>query len=48
VPDTLHTFVQANHFGLAGLAERASGEGGELQLSSQPGQGTVVTIILPS
>jgi signal transduction histidine kinase len=48
VPDTLHTFVQANHFGLAGLAERASGEGGELQLSSQPGQGTVVTITLPT
>lgn len=47
VPDTLHPFVQDNHFGLAGMAERAAIEGGTLKLFTQPGKGTIVTITLP-
>jgi len=36
----------AGHFGLAGIRERAALVGGELDISSQPGEGTVVKLIL--
>ena len=34
----------ANHFGLAGMRERAQLAGGELTITSQPGQGTCVIL----
>src|SRR5581483_6205866 len=35
------------HFGLIGMRERAERLGGELQLHSQPGQGTKVEVTVP-
>ena len=35
------------HFGLRGLTERAARIAADVQIASQPGQGTVVTIHLP-
>jgi len=33
-------------FGLTGMAERANLLGGELQVQSAPGQGTVMTVVI--
>jgi signal transduction histidine kinase len=46
VPDHPGDFVQAGHFGLLGLSERADLIGAELSLLSTPGKGTRVTIQL--
>ena len=35
------------HFGLLGMRERAERLGGELQLHSEPGQGTEVEVTVP-
>jgi len=34
------------HYGLAGMRERAQAVGGELTVSSQPGQGTQIQLTL--
>ncbi len=39
--------VASDHFGLLGMAERASLLGGQFDVSSSPGTGTVVTATLP-
>ena len=39
--------ARASGFGLAGMAERVRMLGGDLKVSSQPGQGTVVTVNVP-
>lgn len=36
------------HFGLLGMRERAEMLGGELQVASAPGQGTVITLTVPA
>ncbi len=36
-----------NHFGLVGMRERAKEIGAELTLSSTPGEGTKITVVLP-
>ena len=46
VPANPAEFSQKGHFGLLGLQERAEIIGAELQLSSIPGKGTTVLIIL--
>lgn len=38
--------VQAGHFGLAGMRERAQLAGGQLLMSSQPGAGTLVRLLI--
>ncbi|MCC9075647.1 sensor histidine kinase [Litorilinea aerophila] len=38
--------ASGNHFGLAGMRERAELVGGTLQIAGQPGQGTTVRLIL--
>lgn len=35
------------HFGLAGMEQRVAGLGGELHISSQPGRGTELLVVLP-
>ncbi len=39
--------VDGNHFGLATMQERAASVGGELQIDSNPIQGTQITLYLP-
>jgi len=48
VPAALHDLPAAGHFGLAGMAERASLIGGSLTVTSAPGQGTTVRIVWPA
>ena len=42
LPETFHTLAAQNHFGLAGMQERAELIGGRLTVESSPGQGTTV------
>ena len=44
VPETPDEFARQGHFGLLGLAERAELIGANLQVSSLPGNGTVVQV----
>jgi signal transduction histidine kinase/ligand-binding sensor domain-containing protein len=39
--------VDGEHFGITGMSERASGMGGEFELTSRPGQGTALRCRLP-
>lgn len=43
----LGTLTDAGHFGLAGMAERVRGVGGELRVHSSPGAGTALTAEVP-
>lgn len=47
VPERLIDLARDDHLGLVGAAERAEANGGELQVHSQPGSGTLVRAILP-
>ncbi|MEM6646346.1 MAG: two-component regulator propeller domain-containing protein [Bacteroidota bacterium] len=47
-PDTLLEWARAQHFGLAGAAERVDLMGGRLGVASAPGQGTTLRVMLPS
>lgn len=46
-PDSLEYFVQQNHFGLAGLKERAQLIGGTVELYSVPGHGCQLFLQIP-
>ncbi len=48
VPDRPEELAQRGHFGLVGMRERAALVGGRLALTSTPGQGTQVLVILPT
>lgn len=43
-----HQLSQQGHFGLAGMQERVQLHGGRLQIESEPGKGTVITVQLPA
>ncbi len=45
--DQLAALVKSGHFGLAGMRERVEMAGGSYQLSSDPGDGTTITVLLP-
>ncbi|HID85999.1 MAG TPA: hypothetical protein EYP55_01305 [Anaerolineae bacterium] len=47
-PERPDRLTQAGHFGLVGMRERATGLGGTLQVHTAPGEGTRVTLRLPS
>ena len=47
VPERLEALVEAGHFGLVGMHERLQIVGGELQLTSQVGEGTTITARAP-
>jgi len=47
VPEHLSELTQANHFGLAGMAERVALVQGRLRVRSRPGKGTIVTVWAP-
>jgi len=48
VPEAPDEFAGQGHFGLLGLAERAELIGANLQVSSQPGNGTAVQVTVPN
>ncbi len=47
VPDQFHNLSRNGHFGLLGMHERAQAAGGRLTITSAPGRGTTVTVMLP-
>jgi signal transduction histidine kinase len=47
VPDDLHDLATQGHFGLAGMAERATLIGGRWMVESAPGEGTTLRLIWP-
>jgi signal transduction histidine kinase len=47
VPGDLAVLTAANHYGIVGMAERASNAGGVLEVTSRPGHGTTVEVSVP-
>lgn len=47
-PSNWLELARAQHFGLAGVHERASAAGGRVMLRSQPGSGTLVRVVMPN
>ncbi len=47
VPERLSELTQMNHFGLVSIAERVAWVNGQLDIHSQPGQGTHILVRIP-
>lgn len=47
VPKRLSELTQANHYGLVSIAERVAWVNGQLEIRSQPGQGTQILVRIP-
>nr|HMN29342.1 histidine kinase [Caldilineaceae bacterium] len=47
-PAPLYDLVREGHYGLLGIQERAQLHGGRFDLTSAPGQGTILTVWLPA
>jgi signal transduction histidine kinase len=47
VPKRLQKLAAQGHYGLAGAADRAEAIGGILEVTSAPGQGTLLRVIAP-
>lgn len=47
VPERLSELTQMNHFGLVSIAERVAWVNGQLDIQSQPGQGTQILVRIP-
>jgi signal transduction histidine kinase len=47
VPTNWVNFTRSKHLGLAGAAERAELLGGKLDVTSEPGKGTLVRLVVP-
>ncbi len=47
VPEQPDTFAQEGHYGLMGMVERAEQIGAQLSVTSQPGRGTSIIVIIP-
>ncbi len=47
VPACLSDLALTGHFGLVGSSERAAAVGGELQIESKPGRGTLIRAVVP-
>ncbi len=45
--EALEAAARGEHWGLAGMRDRAQRAGGTLEISSEPGSGTVVSVSLP-
>lgn len=48
VPGRLGSLALANHYGLAGMAERVAWANGRLRIRSRRGRGTIVTVWVPA
>ena len=47
VPRRWIGLVREGHLGLAGASERAEAIGGRMEVSSEPGQGTLIRVLAP-
>jgi two-component system sensor histidine kinase ComP len=47
VPDSINLFAAEGHFGLLGIRERIDLLGGEFELTSRPGEGTMLHVRVP-
>lgn len=47
VPEQLETLTEGQHFGLNGIREQVEMIGGELQVTSEQGEGTLVKVLIP-
>jgi signal transduction histidine kinase len=47
LPDRLSELTHSNHYGLAGISERVAWVNGHLDIRSQPGQGTEISVQIP-
>jgi len=47
IPERLSELAQADHFGLAGVAERVAWIGGQFEIQSQPTKGVALRVSLP-
>jgi len=47
VPAALDILARGGHFGLVGIAERVALAGGEMDIASRPGEGTLITVWIP-
>jgi signal transduction histidine kinase len=45
--EAMEAAARGEHWGLAGMRDRAQRAGGTLEISSEPGRGTVVSVSLP-
>jgi signal transduction histidine kinase len=43
----METAVEGEHLGIAGMRQRAQRAGGTLDITSEPGRGTTVSVSLP-
>lgn len=48
VPEDLGVLQRDGHFGLVGMAERAKGVGGRLQVDARRGRGTTIRVVVPA
>ena len=46
-PDALEAAIAGEHLGLAGMRDRARRSGGALEIASEPGRGTTISVTLP-
>ena len=46
-PDAMDAAARGEHWGIGGMRDRAQRAGGTLEISSEPGRGTVVSVSLP-
>ncbi len=46
-PDALEAAIAGEHLGLAGMRDRARRSGGTLEIASEPGRGTTISVKLP-
>ena len=46
-PGALEAAAAGEHLGIAGMRDRAQRAGGKLEITSEPGQGTTVSVSLP-
>ena len=48
LPDALIDLARDDHFGLVGLVERGEAHQGRIRVDSAPGEGTRISVVVPS
>jgi len=47
LPDRMNVLAEEGHFGLIGIVERVDQASGDIDIRSQPGEGTTITAVIP-